>query len=114
MNNEKKKSKQLGKSENENKSANTKIFQREAKKYLDIGWSVIPVKRHILLCDNRRGDLIRSYFDVVKCIKDMGVRQRCDIIFWQDIWKKTGSDLRDFLAEKYGIKASYKLLNNCR
>jgi hypothetical protein len=63
-------------------------------------------KRHILLCDDRRGDLIRSYFDVVKCIKNVDVRQRCDIIFWQDVWKKVGRDLREFLSEKYGIGAS--------
>jgi len=63
-------------------------------------------ERHILLCDDRRGDLIRSYFDVVKCIKDVNVRQRCDIIFWQGIWKKVGKDLRELLSKKYGISAN--------
>lgn len=43
MNNEKK-SKQTGKCESEIKSANTNIFKREAKKYLALGWSVIPVR----------------------------------------------------------------------
>jgi hypothetical protein len=62
-------------------------------------------KRHILICDDRRGDLIRSYYDVVKCIKDVDVRQGCDIIFWQDIWEKVGKDLREFLSGKYGIEA---------
>jgi hypothetical protein len=63
-------------------------------------------KRHILLCDDRRGDLTRSYYDVVKCIKDVDVKQRCDIIYWQDICRKIGKDLRGFLSEKYGIEPS--------
>jgi hypothetical protein len=62
-------------------------------------------KRHILLCDDRRGDLVRSYYNVVKCIKDVDIRQRCHIIFWQDILKKVGRNLKEFLSEKYGISA---------
>ncbi len=60
-------------------------------------------KRHILLCDDRRGNLIRNYYEVVKCIKDIGIRKNCGIIFWQDIFSKVGRELKQFLSEKYGI-----------
>jgi hypothetical protein len=62
--------------------------------------------RLILICDDRRGDLIKSYYDVVKCIKSVEIRKRCDIIFWQDIWRKVGKNLKEFLSEKYGIGAN--------
>ena len=67
--------------------------------------SVQSSKRHILICDNRRGDLIRSYYDVVKCIRDDGNRNKCGIIFWQEICSKIGKELKRFLFDKYGINA---------
>lgn len=62
-------------------------------------------KRHILICDDRRGDLIRCYYDVVKCVRDVGIRKNCSIIFWQEIFTKVGKELRQFLLDKYGISA---------
>jgi hypothetical protein len=62
-------------------------------------------KRHILICDGRRGDLIKSYYDVVKCVRSVGIRKRCDVIFWQDIWERVGKDIKEFLSEKYGINS---------
>jgi hypothetical protein len=60
-------------------------------------------KRHILICDDRRGDMIRGYYDVVKCIKDISIRKNCSIIFWQDIFGSVGRELKQFLSDKYGI-----------
>jgi hypothetical protein len=62
-------------------------------------------KRHILICDDRRGDLIRCYYDVVKCVRDVGIRKNCSIIFWQEIFTKVGKELRQYLLDKYGISA---------
>ena len=60
-------------------------------------------KQFYLLCDARRPDLARSFFETVRCIKDVNLRLRCNILYWQDIAAACGQDLRDFLAEKYGI-----------
>ncbi|MFY0626154.1 MAG: hypothetical protein JXR07_07665 [Reichenbachiella sp.] len=60
-------------------------------------------KRFLLLCDARRPDLIHHLFDVVSCIKDIELRKRCSFICWQDIARKCGSDLKEFLVSKYGL-----------
>lgn len=59
--------------------------------------------RFILFCDMRRPDLAKSFFYTVSCIKDVELRTKCEIMYWQDLAKVVGSELREFLQEKYGI-----------
>lgn len=61
--------------------------------------------RFILLCDMRRPDLVKSFYHTVRCIKDdcIDLRTNCEIIYWQDIAKVCGTELQQFLKEKYGI-----------
>jgi len=60
-------------------------------------------KRHILLCDKRRSDLVRQYYKTVSCLKEASFREKCKVIFWQEIQRKSGAELKEFLSEKYGI-----------
>jgi hypothetical protein len=57
----------------------------------------------ILLCDARRPDLIREFYLTVRCIKDVSLRSRCNIVLWQEVCKCVGGDLKPFLIEKYGL-----------
>jgi hypothetical protein len=57
----------------------------------------------VLLCDARRPDLVRAFIETVVCIKEISLRTRCKIVFWQDIAAASGKDLQDFLRDKYGI-----------
>lgn len=60
----------------------------------------------ILICDERRPDLVESFHQTVTCIKDeyLDLRNTCKIIYWQDLTKSVGSELKSFLSEKYGLK----------
>jgi hypothetical protein len=60
-------------------------------------------KRHILLCDARRSDLVRRYMETVCCLQDVATRKKCRVVFWQEIQSACGSGLRQFLEEKYGL-----------
>ncbi len=60
-------------------------------------------KKHILLCDERRSDLVRRYMQTVSCLRDMGNRKKCRVVFWQEIVGACGASLRDWIEEKYGI-----------
>jgi hypothetical protein len=60
-------------------------------------------KRHILICDERRLDLMRRYFETVSCLRDVAFRCKCRVVFWQEIAARCGNDLRLFLEEKYGM-----------
>jgi len=57
----------------------------------------------VLLCDARRPDLVRAFIETVVCIKEISLRTRCKIVFWQDIAAASGKDLQDFLRDKYGL-----------
>lgn len=56
-----------------------------------------------LFIDARRPDLAKSFYQTVRCIKDIGLRQRCEIYYWQDIACYCGEELQDYLKDKYGI-----------
>lgn len=58
---------------------------------------------HILFCDERRPDLVRRYLTTVSCLRDIEVRKRCRVIFWQEIVAACGEALRKWIEEKYGI-----------
>jgi hypothetical protein len=60
-------------------------------------------KRHLLLCDERRSDLCRSYFETVSCLKSVHDRSRCGVVFWQEIARASGASLKGWLESKYGI-----------
>lgn len=60
-------------------------------------------KDHILLCDQRRPDLVRDYLTTITCIREVQFRRRCRVVFWQEIVQSSGKELRLFLDEKYGI-----------
>lgn len=60
-------------------------------------------KRHKLICDERRSDLVREYMMTVSCIRDERVRIRCRVVFWQEIGRVAGRELATFLASRYGI-----------
>ncbi|MBW8333164.1 MAG: hypothetical protein K0M40_14155 [Prolixibacteraceae bacterium] len=59
----------------------------------------------VLICDMRRPDLVKSFYQTIRCIKDdfIDLRTNCEIIYWQDIAKACGAELQQFLKEKYGI-----------
>lgn len=61
--------------------------------------------RFILLCDMRRPDLAKSFYQTARCIKDeyLYLRMNCEIIYWQDISNCSGKVLKKFLSLKYGI-----------
>jgi len=56
-----------------------------------------------LLCDQRRGDLLNAWKSVSSAIRKPELRSRCGVVTWQELAAVSTSDLRDFLAEKYGI-----------
>lgn len=58
---------------------------------------------HILLCDERRSDLLKRYMDTVSCLRDTQRRRRCRVIFWQEVVSACGSSLREWIEEKYGM-----------
>lgn len=60
-------------------------------------------KRHMLLCDERRPDLVRSYMETVCCLRDQDVRKKCRVVFWQELQRACGKDLGQFLKTRYGI-----------
>lgn len=60
-------------------------------------------KRHILLCDERRPDLVQRYMETVYCARDIHTRNKCRVVFWQQIGKACGASLSQFLEEKYGF-----------
>jgi hypothetical protein len=60
-------------------------------------------KKHILLCDERRPDLVRRYMQTVSCLREMHNRKNCRVAFWQEIAGACGASLRDWIEEKYGM-----------
>lgn len=60
-------------------------------------------KRHILICDERRPDLVQRYMDTVNCLRSPGDQERCGVVYWQQIRRNCGEDLREFLMRKYDI-----------
>lgn len=55
-----------------------------------------------LICDARRPDLIRSFYETVRCVRDNSLRNRCNFITWQDLTKVVGDkNFYKFLKEKY-------------
>jgi hypothetical protein len=60
-------------------------------------------RKHILFCDERRPDLVRRYMTTVLCLRNVEHRNKCRVIFWQELISACGSSLRDWIEEKYGM-----------
>jgi hypothetical protein len=60
-------------------------------------------RQHILLCDERRPDLVRRYMETVCCLRNVDDRKRCRVIFWQEVCSVCGKKLRGFLEQRYGL-----------
>ena len=60
-------------------------------------------KQHMLLCDERRSDLVRQYMETVCCLRDPQVRRKCRVVFWQEVQRACGRRLGLFLQSRYGI-----------
>lgn len=65
--------------------------------------SIQHERRHVLICDERRPDLVREYLETVVCLREVTVRKRCRVVFWQELARVCGKDLAEFLRERYGI-----------
>ncbi|MBM4158540.1 MAG: hypothetical protein FJ216_07150 [Ignavibacteria bacterium] len=59
--------------------------------------------RFVLLCDERRPDLIIRFYETVKCIRDISIRNKCKVITWQQVAFVCRKNLKKFLEQKYGI-----------
>lgn len=60
-------------------------------------------KHHVLLCDERRPDLVRSYMETVSCLRDHLHRRKCKVVFWQEIQRACGDNLGSYLYSRYGL-----------
>lgn len=60
-----------------------------------------------LICDARRPDLLRSWWEVVRSIKLLELRSRCNLVLWQEIAVAAPAEIREFLREKYGMATKY-------
>jgi len=60
----------------------------------------------LLLCDNRRVDLIESWFEVLQAVRSYSFRNRLKLLTWQEIAPTLPQRLQQFLEEKYGIVES--------
>ena len=71
--------------------------------------NILAAEQHIcrfcLICDGRRPDLVREFYLTVRCVKDEGLRERMGVIFWQEIAKAVGNELKAYMMEKYGLGA---------
>jgi hypothetical protein len=63
----------------------------------------VPARQLRILIDARRPDLRQEWEALRPTIRSDAVRDRCRIIFWQDVATAAPSPLREFLAEKYGL-----------
>ena len=60
-------------------------------------------KQHMLLCDERRPDLVRRYMETVCCLRDPQHRKNCRVVFWQEIQRACGNELGAFLRSRYDL-----------
>lgn len=59
--------------------------------------------RFLVLCDGRRGDLIESWFRVMRAVRGWELRDRLQLLTWQELATELPEVVRVFLAEKYGV-----------
>jgi len=59
-----------------------------------------------VLCDARRPELVETWYAVMRAVRSFELRCRLKLLTWQEIAGVVPLELREFLAEKYGIRAS--------
>lgn len=59
-----------------------------------------------VLCDARRPELVETWYAVMRAVRSFELRCRLKLLTWQELAGVVPQDLREFLAEKYGIVAS--------
>jgi len=65
--------------------------------------SIQHKRKHILLCDERRPDLVRRYMLTVVCLRNIEHRKTCRVVFWQELARECSRSLRSWLEDKYGM-----------
>lgn len=60
--------------------------------------------RFLLICDERRPDLVQNWWLVVRAIKDVELRSRLSFLTWQQVATVCPRDVENFLCAKYGIE----------
>lgn len=55
--------------------------------------------------DERRPDLREAWFNVMRAVKNVELRVRCQVLTWQELVPQLPRDLSEFLDLKYGIVA---------
>jgi hypothetical protein len=56
-----------------------------------------------VLLDERRHDLLESWYAVIRCVKAAELRTACKVLTWQELARVLPTSLQLFLAQKYGI-----------
>ncbi len=59
-----------------------------------------------VLCDARRPELVETWYAVMRAVRSFELRCRLKLLTWQELAGVVPEELREFLAEKYGIVAS--------
>jgi hypothetical protein len=59
-----------------------------------------------VFADRRRPDLIEAWYEVMRCVKPLDLRLRCQVLTWQELSEALPERLQEFLACKYGISAT--------
>ncbi len=56
-----------------------------------------------VLCDARRPELVEIWYAVMRAVRSFELRCRLKLLMWQELAVVLPAELREFLAEKYGI-----------
>ena len=59
-----------------------------------------------VLCDARKPELVEIWYRVMRAVRSFELRCRLKLLTWQEIAAVVPQELREFLAEKYGIVRS--------
>ena len=60
----------------------------------------------LVLCDGRRRDLVERWFQILRAVRDCGLRSRLGLLTWQELALALPKILRLFLEDKYGISST--------
>lgn len=56
-----------------------------------------------VLCDARRPELVETWYAVMRAVRSFELRCRLKLLTWQELAVVVPMELREFLAEKYGM-----------
>lgn len=56
-----------------------------------------------VLCDARRPELVETWYAVMRAVRSFELRCRLKLLTWQELAGVVPEELREFLAEKYGV-----------